>query len=175
MARLSELSQHYFDLLSANSEDPKIFYELINKSFKLLEFSDLDVAVRFGMSKPSVSRWKNGRTAPHPAMRPPVYKWFAKRTKEAMDAICSEYNLVPAASALEIPLVEKQLELAKLFTRREKEGESDLLNNEIVRVETEVDCEKESFAYALTKQKDAMDASLDKVITILNEIASNDK
>lgn len=169
MTKLSELSQHYFDLLNANSEDSNMFYELINKSFKLLEFSDLDVAVRFGMSKPSVSRWKNGRTAPHPAMRPPAYKWFAKRTKEAMNAICSEYNLIPAASVLEIPLVEKQLELAKLFACREKESESNLLNDEILRVETEVDREKESFAYALTKQKDAMDVSLDKAISILDQ------
>lgn len=52
------------------------FHLLVKEAMEALHLSDTAVAELFQMSRPSVQRWTSGRTAPHPVMRPHVYRKF---------------------------------------------------------------------------------------------------
>jgi transcriptional regulator with XRE-family HTH domain len=62
-------------------EDDELFVDVVRTSMDLLSITDTDLAERFGVSRPSVNRWRNGMNAPHPAMRPRIYKELLKRAK----------------------------------------------------------------------------------------------
>lgn len=76
---LSELKNYQTALNTADIEDKEVFYDLFIQGMALLHLSDEDVALRFTMSRPSVDRWKNRRTAPHPVICFIVYKWFEEK------------------------------------------------------------------------------------------------
>lgn len=80
MASLPELLEYKRSLQAANTEDAKLFRSLLDQGMKLLGLIDKDVSHKFGLSRPSVTRWRNGKNAPHPALRGPVYRWLATRT-----------------------------------------------------------------------------------------------
>jgi transcriptional regulator with XRE-family HTH domain len=67
-----------------SSEDDALFADLVREAMAALELSDSDLARQFGMSRPSVTRWRNGRTAPHPAMRAKVFKALLTRVRSRM-------------------------------------------------------------------------------------------
>lgn len=56
------------------------FRELLLQSMKSLKLLDKDIALEFDMSRPSVNRWKNGRTVPHPTIRKIVYRYLEQLT-----------------------------------------------------------------------------------------------
>lgn len=66
-------------LISADPNDDKLFPSLVKESMETLELSDRDVAHAIDISIPSLTRWKNGLSAPHPVLRPHVYKWFIEK------------------------------------------------------------------------------------------------
>ena len=57
-------------------EDNKSFAEIVDKFMFITGSSESYLSERFGMSTPSVRRWRLGQSVPHPVMRPPVYKAF---------------------------------------------------------------------------------------------------
>jgi len=68
-------------LKSADLSDDAAFQALLNQGFVLLRLMDKDIAREFRMSRPTVTRWRNGTNAPHPAMRKPIYSWLAQRAQ----------------------------------------------------------------------------------------------
>jgi DNA-binding transcriptional regulator YdaS (Cro superfamily) len=86
MNNLEKLEQFKVAVEGADVDDAATFHDLIRQAFALrVVVSDEDVARKFAMSRPSVNRWKNGRTAPHPAVRRPVYAWLAKEARRAIE------------------------------------------------------------------------------------------
>lgn len=82
---ISELNQLKNDLQGANHNDDELFHSLINRTMKLLDFEDKDLAKVFEMNRSSVSRWRNGSNAPHPAMRKYVYLVLARQVAFELD------------------------------------------------------------------------------------------
>ena len=76
---LSKLIRFEESLKRANPEDATEFRRLLNEGIDLLTLLHKDVAEEFAMSRPSVTRWMNGNSAPHPALRPAIYRWLASR------------------------------------------------------------------------------------------------
>lgn len=66
-------------LMVADPKNDRQFMHLVICSMQELNLTDKDVAEMIGVSIPTVERWKNGKNAPHPAMRPVIYKEFIKR------------------------------------------------------------------------------------------------
>lgn len=66
------------DLRNADCNDDLVFARLVKRVMDFLDLKENDIATLFGMTKPSVVRWKNGTTAPHPAVRRVVYREFIK-------------------------------------------------------------------------------------------------
>lgn len=86
---LDELDQLKVDIDAAVDDDDVAFHALVRRAFWLAALSDADVSRQFGMSRPSIMRWRTGRSAPHPAMRRHVYEWMASKVQEA---IAAEYQ-----------------------------------------------------------------------------------
>ncbi len=77
---MDELKGYVADLQSADVQDNARFQELLVRGMHLLQLFDNDIAREFGVSRPTVTRWRNGDNAPHPAMRRPVYAYLADRS-----------------------------------------------------------------------------------------------
>ena len=72
----------YAEALSfADPKDDAAFHKLLEQGVEVLHLVDKDIAREFGVSRPTVTRWRNGVNAPHPAMRKPVYTWLEQRVK----------------------------------------------------------------------------------------------
>lgn len=63
----------------AEPQDPVLFRSLFSQGVDLLGLQLKDVGEAFSMSPASVTRWRQGRNAPHPAFRRVVYRWLATR------------------------------------------------------------------------------------------------
>jgi hypothetical protein len=72
------------DLKSADCRDRNEFYRLFNTGMELLRMLDGDVTSEFSVSRPTVNRWRNGKNAPHPLMRQPIYDWFLNRVSQLL-------------------------------------------------------------------------------------------
>jgi hypothetical protein len=70
-------------LESPDTRDAKVFRELLSDTIDLLNMSLREVADEFAVSPSSVTRWKQGANAPHPAMRPLVFKFLARKVAES--------------------------------------------------------------------------------------------
>ncbi len=66
-------------LQTANVADDAAFHNCVSMAFNLIVLSEDELARKFSVSRPSINRWKNGRSAPHPAMRKHVYAWLKRR------------------------------------------------------------------------------------------------
>jgi len=69
-------------LLSISSRDDQQFSWAVRTAVNLLQLSHLEIAEKFGISRPSVTRWINGKNFPHPALRPVIYRWLADQAAE---------------------------------------------------------------------------------------------
>ena len=81
MERIKELESFIAELTAKNSTDLDLFRGLIGRSQELLALSDSDLSREFTVSRPTISRWKNGVSAPQPLMRKMVLDRLAKKTK----------------------------------------------------------------------------------------------
>jgi hypothetical protein len=71
---------------SKSATDDAMFHELVERSLRLLMLPDLDFAKLVGTNRSSINRWKNGKNAPHPAVRPRVYALLLKRTRLVLNS-----------------------------------------------------------------------------------------
>jgi hypothetical protein len=91
--RIAELTKLMEDLKAAPTHSSDTFRELINRMVELRVFDEEKVLrVRFGLSVSSFERWKNGRTAPHPAMRRPIYDNIALGIERLLTKLKSEVS-----------------------------------------------------------------------------------
>ena len=70
-------------LQAADPQDAILFQSLLVEGTELLSLQLRTVAEQFGVSPASVTRWRQGKSAPHPALRPVIYKWLQRRASEA--------------------------------------------------------------------------------------------
>jgi len=61
--------------------DRESFGKIFAHAIKVLELSHNEVAREFKISRPTVSRWEAGISAPHPLGRKPVFQLFEKLAK----------------------------------------------------------------------------------------------
>jgi hypothetical protein len=77
------------DLEAALEEDDACegrFQALVPRSIIALDL-DLDVVAKdFDLSQPSFERWIGGRSAPHPAIQPAVFRYFLNLVEAALKA-----------------------------------------------------------------------------------------
>lgn len=59
-----------------NKWDDDEFEALINLDIKCFNISVYEISEQFDVSLPTVERWKKGVNAPHPYMRPMVYRFL---------------------------------------------------------------------------------------------------
>lgn len=78
--RLIELTYH---LIIGSSTDHELFVSLIRRSAKLLRLDDNSFAQMFGVSRVTITKWKNGTSYPHPVMRRPVFNKLSDMTLQA--------------------------------------------------------------------------------------------
>lgn len=69
-------------LETADPNDDRQFMHLVLASMQKLGLTKKDVAHMFGTSISTVERWVSGKNAPHPIMRPIMYKVFLKGLDE---------------------------------------------------------------------------------------------
>lgn len=77
--QIEELAEFERAVRSAKPEEPESFRALFATGVDLLGLQLKEVAEKFSMSPASVTRWRQGKNAPHPAFRRVVYAWLAKR------------------------------------------------------------------------------------------------
>jgi len=70
-------------LREARTQDDVQFYRLLRTGVSILKLTEEDIAHQFGASRPTVKRWLAGTSAPHPAVRRPVYDWLLGQTAKA--------------------------------------------------------------------------------------------
>jgi hypothetical protein len=95
-----ELTKLREDLEAASKSptDDALFHELVERSLRLLMLPDLEFAKLVGTNRSSINRWKNGKNAPHLAVRPRVYGLLLKRTRHVLsvDARPARASMPPA-------------------------------------------------------------------------------
>lgn len=69
-----------------DQSDHEAFTTLLNAAIEYCGLTDKELAETFGVSRPSIERWKDGRNAPYVTMRPPVYEYLAKKVNEVIQA-----------------------------------------------------------------------------------------
>ncbi len=68
-----------------NLEDDKLFHQFIKQISKTLELKDYDMAVLFEVSRPTVTRWRQGVAAPDIVVRKLVRNETEKLIKERLE------------------------------------------------------------------------------------------
>jgi hypothetical protein len=66
-------------LKKAEPTDDAAFKTLVAGGMDLMRLLDSDLAHYFGVSRPTVNRWRTGANAPHPALRKHVFAWLRNR------------------------------------------------------------------------------------------------
>ncbi len=56
------------------------FCEILNEGIETSHVTDAEIAHSFGVSRPTVKRWRSGDAAPHPKMQATVLFWLCART-----------------------------------------------------------------------------------------------
>ena len=69
-------------LMQADVKDDDAFARLVSASMLKLHLEDKDLALEFSASRPTVTRWRNGTNAPHPAMRKPIFQYLQARLEK---------------------------------------------------------------------------------------------
>lgn len=80
MATIAEL-EAFVEQVRGGAHSAEDFTRLLTRGIALLNLTDKELAREFGASRPTVTRWRNGDNAPHPAMRKPVFDFLALRSQ----------------------------------------------------------------------------------------------
>ena len=66
-------------LANADAQDSELFRDIITAGVELLSLPLKALADEFGVSPASITRWRQGKNAPHPTVRKLMYGWMSKR------------------------------------------------------------------------------------------------
>jgi transcriptional regulator with XRE-family HTH domain len=66
-------------LANADPQDSELFRDIISAGVDLLSLPLKALADEFGVSPASITRWRQGKNAPHPTVRKLLYGWMSKR------------------------------------------------------------------------------------------------
>ena len=66
-------------LANADPQDSELFRDIVSAGADLLSLPLKALADEFGVSPASITRWRQGRNAPHPTVRKLLYGWMSKR------------------------------------------------------------------------------------------------
>jgi hypothetical protein len=95
--------RQYLNFIGALREtdptDDGAFQKRILDGMDLCRLLDKDVAREFGVSRPTVTRWRNGTNAPHPALRKHVYSWLQSRAQALHNRMQEKRPALVGASA----------------------------------------------------------------------------
>lgn len=72
------LADYREQLAAFSSDDAEAFYFLLQQGMDLLDLRSVDLCEQFDVTKPSVRHWREGHSAPHPAVRELVIGYLAK-------------------------------------------------------------------------------------------------
>lgn len=75
------LDNFILEVYAADVHDDKAFRSVIVHGMEILGLLDKDIAHEFNVCRLTISRWRNGVSVPHPAMREPIYNWLIKRAE----------------------------------------------------------------------------------------------
>lgn len=81
--KTAEIQRFVLIVKNARPEEDDTFAWIVENGARLLKLSDEQIANEFSCSRPTVGRWRNGVSAPHPALRPAIYAWLLKRARLA--------------------------------------------------------------------------------------------
>ncbi|MGE3681238.1 MAG: hypothetical protein AB7G93_05875 [Bdellovibrionales bacterium] len=81
---LEQLTQFIKQIREADIESDADFHAIAQASEELLLLSDKELGRELRVSRPTVSRWRAGVTAPVPFARKMVYDYLMKRTRQAI-------------------------------------------------------------------------------------------
>lgn len=87
MEREQALSQLIVDLKEADRHDDAVFRSLLARATIELRLLDKDLARELDASRPTVNRWKNGKSSPHPLLRRHIYSRLSKRAAAVLKQI----------------------------------------------------------------------------------------
>ena len=72
-------------LEAADPVDDVVFRSLVATALRAMPaITNQEIGETFDVSRPSAQRWREGRSLPHPAMRPHIYRWFIAKAKELL-------------------------------------------------------------------------------------------
>jgi hypothetical protein len=66
----------------SSNDDNQVFSNLINKCEKVIVNFNKEIRTRFGIDKPSLERWKQGKNIPLLPIKKVVYNWMLEKLKE---------------------------------------------------------------------------------------------
>ena len=69
---------------NANPKDTPIFHAVVSQAVEVLDVSHQELAAAFHVSRPTVTRWVNKVSAPHPALRPMIYDWVEAQARQRL-------------------------------------------------------------------------------------------
>lgn len=85
MARSLALRDYIAALKKADQKDDAAFKTLVTNGMDLMQLNDSDLSHHFGVSRPTVNRWRNGANAPLPTLRKHVYLWLKHRASALLN------------------------------------------------------------------------------------------
>jgi hypothetical protein len=99
MALLDELKALRGQLRSADVQSDDLFRRLARESIEGAKVDVHDFSEKVGVSRPTVTRWKNGDSVPHPALRRTIYPLLRKEVERAIDLLESAASDPPAVNS----------------------------------------------------------------------------
>lgn len=79
MAKGTRLEEYVAFVRQADDKDDAAFKAVVARGMELMQLLDTDLSHHFGVSRPTVNRWRTGANAPHPALRKHVFAWLRNR------------------------------------------------------------------------------------------------
>ena len=107
MEKIPQLEMFITKLIVSDPRVDDVFQDVLIEGMELLEFGDYECAELFDVSRPTVTRWRNGSTAPHRAMRLPLCKVLRKEAGKRLRMLRLRRSAKYNRKASKIPKVRR--------------------------------------------------------------------
>ena len=96
-SRQDTLSTLRNDARSADLRNDEKFRAIICACRYVLEMSDAEIGDALHVSRPTVSRWINGKSIPHPMMRKPIFDWIGAQAAKKLRILEADKDISSGA------------------------------------------------------------------------------